>query len=84
MEITVPPAGQKAPAATVTFKLALATVPPPQRWPVQEDSPDGSLAQVTVRMSVTELSLGAAGHRLTVAKQPGEARQAGVLFTAAV
>lgn len=79
--ITAPPAGHTAPAATAMLKLALAMA---QLLPRQEDSPDGSPAEVTVCMSVTELNLDATRCRLALTKGAGEARRAGVRFTAPV
>lgn len=56
----------------------------PVTWLGQEDSPDGSLTEVTVCMSVTELDLDTTGRRLAITKQAGEARRTGVRFTATI
>lgn len=53
-------------------------------WWVQLNSPGGSLAEVTVCVGVTELSLNATGCRPAITEPTGETRQTGVWFTATV
>lgn len=51
---------------------------------MQLNSPGGSLAEVTVCVGVTELSLNATGRRPAITEPTGETRQTGVWFTATV
>lgn len=79
--VTAPPAGHTVPAAAAILKLALALA---LTWLGQEDSPDGSLTEVTVCMSVTELNLDTTSCRLPITERAGEARRTGVRFTATI